>query len=48
VSLKKYIREVRVLLGRELTLREERYCKDAHNLYMEPAKCAELIRTTTY
>lgn len=48
MTLKKYIREVRTLLGRDLTPREERYCKDAHNLYMEPAHCAKLIRETAY
>jgi hypothetical protein len=48
MTLKQYIREVRRLLGRELTLREERYCKDSHNVYIEPAKCAELIKTTAY
>ncbi len=48
MTLKQYIREVRRLLGRNLTLREERYCKDAHNLYIEPEQCAKIIRETAY
>lgn len=48
MTLKQFIREVRKILNRDLTLREERYCKDAHNLYMEPAKCAKLIKETAF
>lgn len=48
MTLKQYIREVRRLLGRDLTLREERYAKNAHNVYIEPERCAKIIRETTY
>lgn len=47
MTLKQYIREIRRLLGRDLTLREERYAKDGHNVYMDVVKCAKLIEETS-
>lgn len=46
MTLKQYTREVAKLLGRALTLREERYAKDGHNMYLEPVACAKIIKDT--